>query len=251
MGWWTDTKNFMGDLVTGGAQSQLRGQREGRNALMAGAEESKDYLTQGFQGAQGYQQPYYQSGVNALNQMQDQSQFDYGQFNPESFSAPGAEGMYADPGYQFRMQQGNQAMLGSLAKGAGGAYSPDAMRRMMQYNQGLGSQEYQNVFDRAKTGYDLNYNRAKDIYGANRTNLADKWNRLESMRNSGQTAAGNLSNLQSDYAANMSNVNMQGRGAQAQSAVNQANIRGGIPGYWMEQGGKAIGTAAQLAPYMV
>lgn len=54
----------------------------------------------------------------------------------------------ADPGYQFRLQQGQQA-LGAQNASIGGRASGRAMQEMAQFNQGLASQEFNNAFQRA------------------------------------------------------------------------------------------------------
>jgi hypothetical protein len=59
----------------------------------------------------------------------------------------GAEDFQADPGYQFRKQEGEQALqrqLSAMGLGQSGA----AVRRAMELNQGLADQAYQSSFDR-------------------------------------------------------------------------------------------------------
>src|SRR5205085_161308 len=78
----------------------------------------------------------------------------------------------ADPGAQFRQEQGEKGLARAAAAGGGhsltsGAYLKDAMR----FNSGLASQEYGTAYDR----YRLNQN---DVY-----------NRLAGIAGTGQTAA--------------------------------------------------------------
>ena len=54
----------------------------------------------------------------------------------------------ADPGYQFRLQQGQQA-LAAQASAMGGRDSGRAMKELAQFNQGLASQEFDAAFQRA------------------------------------------------------------------------------------------------------
>lgn len=89
---------------------------------------------------------------------QGPADFSYG-----AFTAPGATGMYADPGYQYRMQQGQQALdQSAAARGTlrGGAQ----LQALMKYGQDQGSQEYQNVWNRAAQAYGMNYGVARDVY---------------------------------------------------------------------------------------
>jgi hypothetical protein len=54
----------------------------------------------------------------------------------------------ADPGYQFRLQQGENAIMRSAAA-RGGRMGGDTLKALMEHGQGLASQEYQNAFQRA------------------------------------------------------------------------------------------------------
>ena len=54
---------------------------------------------------------------------------------------------YADPGFQFRMQQGQDAINRQTAN-RGGLLAGSTLGALDQYSQGLGSQEYGNAFNR-------------------------------------------------------------------------------------------------------
>lgn len=88
-------------------------------------------------------------------------------FGPEQFKA----GM--DPGYQWRVQQGNQGTMNSAAAGSGSLSGP-ALKALMDYNQGAASQEYGSAFDRFQT-------QQGNIY-----------QRLSGIANLGQNAAANV-----------------------------------------------------------
>lgn len=85
------------------------------------------------------------------------------QFHALPFNVPGAAGMYADPGYQFRLQQGlgalqaSQAAKGLLRSGA-------SYKGLEDYGQASASQEYQNVFQRALDAYNLREQGRKDEF---------------------------------------------------------------------------------------
>jgi hypothetical protein len=84
-----------------------------------------------------------------------------GQFDYEDFTVPGMEGMYADPGYQERVKQANRALEAS--KAAKGMYrSGETIDAIARLNQGLASQEYGNVFNRALTTHTTNRDAALD-----------------------------------------------------------------------------------------
>lgn len=65
-------------------------------------------------------------------------------FGPQQFAA----GM--DPGYQWRQQQGTQAVLNGAAAGSGSLSGP-ALAALLSRSQGEASQEYGNAFDRFQT----------------------------------------------------------------------------------------------------
>lgn len=76
-------------------------------------------------------QPYGQAGQTALQNMQ----------------APSMEALQNDPGYQFRLQQGQQALERSLAA-QGLGQSGAALKAAQEYGQGVAGQTYDNFFDR-------------------------------------------------------------------------------------------------------
>lgn len=57
---------------------------------------------------------------------------------------------YEDPGYWFRLQQGQQALQNSAAAGSG-ALSGAALKDLLGYNQDMASTEYNNSFNRYQT----------------------------------------------------------------------------------------------------
>lgn len=57
---------------------------------------------------------------------------------------------YEDPGYSFRLQQGEQALQNKAAAGDG-AFSGAALKDLLGYNQDMASTEYNNSFNRYQT----------------------------------------------------------------------------------------------------
>jgi hypothetical protein len=74
-----------------------------------------------------------------------------------SFSAPTAAQAAAMPGYQFQLQQGEQAVQNSAAA-QGGLVGGNALTGIENYAQGLASTNYQNAFNNALQGYSTNLN---------------------------------------------------------------------------------------------
>lgn len=103
----------------------------------------------------------------------------------------------SDPGYQFRMDQGQQALERSAAA-RGGLMSGSALKDTAKFSQGLASQDYQAAFDRFKS------------------NQASKINPLQSISGAGQTA----SNALGQAGQNMANSAGQALGSYGTQAGN-------------------------------
>lgn len=102
----------------------------GAQSYMAQSEAEKK-LKKGQQAAQAALQPYLSAGTSGINALQ-------AGFDPSSLAS--------DPGYQFRLEQGNKALERSLAaKGMG--TSGAALTAAQDYGQGLASQAYNDAFN--------------------------------------------------------------------------------------------------------
>lgn len=115
-----------------------------------------------------------------------------------------------DPGYQFSLQQGTQALERSAAAGSG-VLSGAAAKAIQTYGQGTGAQEYQDVYNR---------------YNQNQSNL---YSRLSGLSTQGQNAAGNLGSLGQSAAATAGNDLTSGATATSAGQVGSANaLSGGL-----------------------
>jgi hypothetical protein len=84
-------------------------------------------------------------------------------FHAPVFQQPTAEEALAEPGYQFRLNQGEQALQQSAA-GRGTLRTGMTLKDILEYGQNFASQEYSNVFDRALAQYDRRYQGSRDEY---------------------------------------------------------------------------------------
>jgi hypothetical protein len=169
--------------------------------------------------------PYSQVGTTAAGGLNTALQ------NPFSFN------ISQDPGYQFRMQQGQQAVEQSAAA-AGGATGGAALKALTQYGQGYASNEYQNAFNRNQTQLQNLFQGAG--VGMNASNsVSNNLNQGSALQSGivGQQV-GNLTN-NSDLTANIlgqntnaASQNYTGAGnAQAAGIVGQANaLTGAVNG---------------------
>jgi len=118
------------------------------------------------------QEPFRQAGIGALNKLIPLS--DYTKFGMNQFQA--------DPGYAFRLSEGMKA-LDRTAAARGSLLSGSTLKAAQRYGQDLGSQEYQNAFNR----YQIERNA--------------QLNPLQSLAGVGQTATGALTNAYGAYGA--------------------------------------------------
>jgi hypothetical protein len=154
------------------------------------------------------QEPFRQAGISGQNRLMellgvggDPNAAGYGSAN-KNFSMSDFQ---ADPGYAFRLAEGQKA-LDRQAAMRGGLISGGALKAAQNYGQDAASQEYQNAFNR---------------YQTSRSNLL---NPLQSLAGVGQTATNQLGSAAGTYGTNMSNLAL-GAGANAgNAALAQGNI---------------------------
>lgn len=152
----------------------------------------------------------------------------------KTFQSPNAVTEQNDPGYQFRLQQGQQALQNSAAA-RGGLLTGGTAKALTDYNQNAASGEYGNVYNRALQNYNTNYN----TFTNDQTNV---FNRLMALQSGGQTSANNLSASGITAAGNAANIGLTSAGqigqqinnagaANASGYINSANaINGAIGG---------------------
>jgi len=142
------------------------------------------------------QQPFYQAGVNALPELVAASK--YTPFGQEQFQA--------DPGYAFRLSEGQKALDRSAAA-RGGLISGGALKAATRFGQDMGSQEYTNAFNR---------------YQAERQ---ARLGPLQSLTGMGQSTANTIGAAGQNMASNVGNYGMQGANATGEGYMGAANAR--------------------------
>jgi hypothetical protein len=172
------------------------------NAQAGAAREAARIQQEQFNLTNEQQKPYREAGYSALSDIGAMKPYLTQQYSPEDF----AQGI--DPGYQFRLQQGQEA-TNRMANMGGGMLSGNALRGAQDYTQGLASQEYGNAFNRFQTQRSNIYNTLASISGLGQTSLGQT-------TTAGTTAAGNIG-------ANIANAGA----AQAGGIVGSANALGG------------------------
>jgi len=198
-------------------------QRVAARDQLRAAGRAQGAITDAYGQAQGHQQPYLQAGQVGLNRMME-GNYDVGipgqQQMPGEYQAPQFNyDQYQDPGTQYRMQMGQQAVQ-SGAAGQGAGLSGATLKALAKFGQNLGSQEYGAAYGRFNqdrgaglAGYQTNLGRAndiwgqsKDIYGMGAEQAQRRYGRAADLGQMGQTAAGNMSDLASNYGSNLAGL---------------------------------------------
>lgn len=156
-----------------------------------------------FQEQQAAQKPWLEAGGRALTKLESAS--DYTPFSYNAFTA--------DPGYSFRLAEGQKALDRSAAA-RGGLISGAALKAATRFGQDMGSQEYTNAFNRYQT------------------ERAARLQPLQSLAGVGQTAANTIGANAGTYGTNVGNLMTSGAAAEAAGRIGSANaLTGGLSTY--------------------
>ena len=163
MAWIQAGGAILGGLLTGaGAKSGAQTQADAASQAAALQKQMFDIQNQ-------QQAPYREAGYSALSDITGMKPYLTQQFGPEQFQ----QGI--DPGYAFRLAQGQRALQGQQ-NAAGGLIGGNALAAMQDYTQGQASQEYQNAFNRFQTQRGNIYNTLASIAGLGQTSLGQTTN---------------------------------------------------------------------------
>jgi hypothetical protein len=171
---------------------------------MAGASDrSAELQYQQYQDTMARQKPFYDVGVNALPELVSASKYE--PFTMDKFKA--------DPGYAFRLSEGQKALERSAAA-RGGLLSGGTGKALQRFGQEMGSQEYTNAFNR---------------YQAERTARLQP---LQSLTGMGQSTGQQISQSGQQMASNVGDAMGSSAAARASGYVGSANaLTGGLNTY--------------------
>jgi hypothetical protein len=205
---WMMPAAILGSSLYGANAAQQAG-----SAQAAAASRAADLQYQQFRDQAALQEPFRQVGVRALPQLEAQRNMMPGAFT-------GKVDLGQDPGYAFRLSEGQKALDRSAAA-RGGLISGGALKAAQRFGQEMGSQEYQNAYSRALTGYNADV--AREATG---------YNRLAALAGYGQTATGQIGAAGQNMASNVGNLMTSGAAAGAAGQVGGANaLTGGLGSY--------------------
>lgn len=188
-------------VVSGALNANAAGKAADTQA--GAARDAAQLQNEQFQQTRQDQMPWLKAGERALTKLE--GAVDYTPFGMKQFQA--------DPGYAFRLAEGQKALERSAAA-RGGLISGAALKAAERYGQNVASDEYTNAFNRYQT------------------ERAAKLQPLQSLAGVGQTTAANLGSAGAANAANVGNYLTSGAAAQAAGTVGQANaLTGGLSTY--------------------
>lgn len=211
------------DAAKSAAQTQAESAREA-NAL----------LYKMYQEQKGLQEPFRGAGITAQNRLldllglsQNKGAEGYGRYAKDF----GMSDFQQDPGYAFRLAEG-QKTLDRQAAARGGLISGGALKAATRYGQDMGSQEYQNAFNRYQT------------------NRANQLQPLGSLLSSGQAAASNQAAAAGNYGT-QAGGNITGAGAAtAAGQVGSANaLTNALSGYLNYSSSQNLADAIRKSTY--
>lgn len=208
----------MGDIVNavadvfgfGPASKQAEATERAANISAGTSREALDLQRRIYEEAVARQQPFYEAGREALNKLIPLSE--YQKFGMDQFQA--------DPGYAFRLSEGQKALERSAAA-RGGLMSGATGKALTRYGQEAGSQEYMNAFNRYQT------------------ERAARLNPLQSLAGVGQTSANTVGGYGQNYANQANQLALTSAANQGNLALGMGNIRASQYG----TAGSALNTA--------
>jgi hypothetical protein len=191
----------------GSAAVGSRSASKAAKAQQQASQQAADVQREIFQKQTELQEPFRQAGITSQNELMrllgiggDASAADYGMltrgYRPED--------MQMDPGYAFRLSEGQKALERSAAA-RGGLLSGSMLKGAQRFGQELGSQEYMNAFNRAQA------------------QLSNRLGALGSLYGAGQTATQQVAGQAGQMGANVGNLMMSGGQARASGYLGQAN----------------------------
>jgi len=194
---------WVAGAVVGSALIGSNASSQAASTQAAASDKAAQLQYQQFQETKALQEPWRQAGIGALNKLIPLS--DYKNFSMADFQA--------DPGYAFRLGEGQKALERSAAA-RGGLLSGGTGKALQRFGQDYGSQEYTNAFNRYQT------------------ERAARLQPLQSLAGVGQTATNTIGQAGQNMATNVGEAIGSGAAARASGYVGGANaLTGGLNTY--------------------
>jgi hypothetical protein len=220
---------IVGSAVVGGvvasqsASKQAKAAGQATDAQVASNAENIAFQKEVFAQQREDNAPWREIGADSLKRLEQgiaSGDYDPGKLNLSEFSFD----FKADPGYQFRKQEGINA-LDASASARGRLQSGAQSRAVSRYGSDLASQEYGNAFNRSLAEYQNETSRTMAEYNSGASRKQGNFNRLASLANVGQVANSADQAARSNMASNVSASTTASGNAIAQGAINKGNAR--------------------------
>lgn len=193
--------SFVGDAIGSitGSNKQAKAATQAANTQLEATREATKVQKDMYDQTRMDLMPYADAGRSSLSQLM-------GQMGPNGYFNQTYDGqdIYSDPSYQFRLNEGLDAVQ-SGAAAQGGLLSGATLKALQGYGQDMASQEYQNAYNR---------------FNADQTN---RYNRLSNIVGLGQNAAAQQGNAGMQTAQAVANNTMSGANAQAAGQIAAGN----------------------------
>jgi hypothetical protein len=191
----------------GSAAISSRAASKAASAQQQAADQAAQVQREIFQKQTELQEPFRQAGITSQNELLRMLGLG-GEPGTPGYGSLGqqftAEQMQMDPGYGFRLAEGEKA-LERMQAARGGLLSGSAIKAGQRYGQEMASQEYQNAFNRAQAL------------------LGNRLGALGSLYGAGQTATQQVAGQAGQMGVNVGNLLTQGGQARASGYLGQAN----------------------------
>ena len=152
---WMMAAAVVGSSLIGGSSA-----RSAAGTQAAAADRAAELQQQQFERQVELQAPFREAGMRALPELEAASR--YTPFGMDKFQA--------DPGYAFRLSEGQKALDRSAAA-RGGLISGGALKAAQRFGQEMGSQEYTNAFNRYQTERQARLNPLQSLAGVGQTSV--------------------------------------------------------------------------------
>lgn len=198
---------WMALAIGGSALLGAKASKSAASTQAAATDRAGEIQREMFQEQNRLQEPFRQGGMAAQNKLLTYFGLpggtegaDYGKYARDF----GMADFTADPGYGFRLAEGQKA-LDRQAAARGGLISGGALKAATRYGQDMASNEFTNAFNRYQT------------------NRANQLQPLQSLMGAGQTSANTMGNAAANYGTNAGNLVTSGGAARASGYVGGAN----------------------------
>ncbi|MCE5309638.1 MAG: hypothetical protein LLG20_18545 [Acidobacteriales bacterium] len=177
--------------------------------------------------------PYRQAGAQAVTSLADLMSGSFAK-------APTMADLQLDPGFDFRLQQGQKALEASAAA-RGSSLGGAALKSLARYSQGVASDEYAKAFDRFQADRTSRYNMFAGLAGIGQ-NATSQY--LQAGANYGNQTSGNImegartaGGFRTGGAQSVADLIMRGQQIKADAVMGGANARasgvvGGTNALW-------------------